>query len=60
MIQFTKIDKQLQEEGWNLLLTRHHDQWRCHYSHIAHLPCSAVGIDRDKVIEEAQQMVINS
>ncbi len=57
MIEFLGIDKELEEEGWNLLLIRSHEQWRCHYSHVAHLPCSAVGLDRDAVIAAAQRKV---
>ncbi len=53
-MKWIDVDKELEAEGWNLLLLRNHEQWRCHYSHVAHLPCSASGLDRDQVITEAQ------
>jgi hypothetical protein len=56
-MDWLEVDRQLEAEGWNLLLSRHHEQWRCHYDHVAHLPCAAVGLDREDVIRRAQTKI---
>ena len=27
-----QIDKKMQEDGWNLLVKRHYDEWTAHYN----------------------------
>ncbi len=52
-----EVDGELEAAGWNLLLIRSHDQWHCHYSHVAYLPCTGSGLDMVQVIEEAQEKI---
>jgi hypothetical protein len=57
-MSWIETDRQLEADGWNLLLMRHHEQWRCHYDHVAHLPCAAVGKIMVDVIHEAQTKIL--
>ncbi len=56
-MNWIEIDKQLQDEGWQLTLIRHGPDWRCHYSHVAHLPEAAHGTDMEMVIEQVQSLI---
>ena len=49
-MSWLQTDKQLQEDGWRLLLQRHtNGEWACYYMHCHHLPAS----HRAKTFEEA-------
>ncbi len=42
-IDWLKVDKELEEEGWSLSIIKAHGQCRVTYLHIVHLPHSGQG-----------------